>query len=374
MEVAEQVVPGEQRVAGCQCGVSCLSHRGIPGVHRTLPPAQRGNSIMTNVVQFIQSPVAHDVVVSETEMAIRTAGLTRAFGAISAVDHLSIQVPRGTVFGFLGPNGAGKTTTIRLLLGLLEPDTGRVEVLGYDPRFRAPEIRQRSGALLGNPGIYDRLSAEDNLDFYAQVWHLSASDRRARIKELLLRFDLWDRRHESPEPWSTGMRQKLAVARALLHRPELVFLDEPTSGLDPLAAHELGDDLVRLASSQGVTVFLTTHDLAEAERLCQNVAVVKGGRLLATGTPDELRTRVGNRAVVIGRGFDERALRLLRLQPAVGSVEVTGEGLKIEVRKGNMLAPLVTLLVEAGAQIEEVHRSTTTLEEAFVTLVSEPGA
>ena len=200
----------------------------------------------------------------EHEIAIRVDRLTRTFGAITAVDHLTLEVPRGVVFGFLGPNGAGKTTTIRLLLGLLEPTGGRVDVLGFDPRYQGYDIRQRSGALLEEPGIYDRMNAEDNLDFYARVWRLSSSERRARVKELLTRFELWDRRKQSPELWSTGMRQKLAVARALLHQPEVLFLDEPTAGLDPLAAHELGDELVKLASSEGVTVVLTTHDLAEA--------------------------------------------------------------------------------------------------------------
>ena len=219
------------------------------------------------------------------ELAIRADGLSCAFGSISALDDLSFEVPRGTLFGFLGPIGAGKTTTIRALLGLLEPDSGRAEVLGMDPRFEGAKIRDRSGALLGDTGLYDRLTAEDNLDFYACVWHLSHSERRARIRELLTRFGLWDRRKESPEMWSSGMRRKLAVARALLHQPVLVFLDEPTAGLDPLAAHELGDDLVRLASSNGVTVFLTTHDLAEAQRLCQQVAIIRSGQVLAARTP-----------------------------------------------------------------------------------------
>jgi ABC-2 type transport system ATP-binding protein len=302
-------------------------------------------------------------------VAIRIDNLTRTFGAITAVDRLSLEIFQGTVFGFLGPNGAGKTTTIRLLLGLLEADGGRVEVLGFDPGYQAAEVRQRSGALLEQPGIYDRLSAEANLDFYARVWRLSSLERRARVKELLVKFELWDRRKEGPERWSTGMRQKLAVARVLLHRPALLFLDEPTSGLDPLAAHELGDDLVRLAKSEAVTVVLTTHDLAEAERLCEQVAVMRSGRLLATGTPAELRSLVGDRAVVLGRGFDDAVLRLLRLQPEVASLELEGNRLEINVRNGSSLAPLVTLLARAGAPIEEVHRSTVTLEEAFVHLV-----
>jgi ABC-2 type transport system ATP-binding protein len=304
------------------------------------------------------------------QVAIRIDSLTRTFGAITAIDRLSLVIPQGTIFGFLGPNGAGKTTTIRLLLGLLQATSGRVDVLGFDPRHQASEIRQRAGALLEQTGIYDRLSAEANLDFYARVWRLSAPERRARVKELLVNFDLWDRRKEGPERWSTGMRQKLAVARVLLHRPALLFLDEPTSGLDPLAAHELGDALAQLAMSEGVTVVLMTHDLAEAERLCEQVAVIRNGRLLATGTPEELRALVGARAVVVGGGFDDSVLRLLRLQPDVASVEFDADRLQISLRDGSRLGPLVTLMARAGAQIEEVHRSTVTLEEAFVHLVT----
>jgi ABC-2 type transport system ATP-binding protein len=305
------------------------------------------------------------------EFAIRAQGLTRTFGTIRAVDNLTLEVPRGIVFGFLGPNGAGKTTTIRLLLGLLEPSGGHAEVLGFDTRFQSAEIRALSGALLEDSGIYDRLSAEANLDFYARVWHLSSTERHTRIRELLMRFDLWERRTESPELWSTGMRQKLAVARALLHRPALMFLDEPTSGLDPLAAHELGDDLARLASAEGVTVFLTTHDLLEAERLCQYVAIIQHGRLVATGAPAEIGARAAATATVVGNGFDVSVVELLRLQPEVAGADVSGERLRIQLREGARLAPLVTLLARAGVQIEEVRRSTATLEDAFVSLVTQ---
>lgn len=304
------------------------------------------------------------------ELAIDAQGLTRTFGTIRAVDNLTLQVPSGIVFGFLGPNGAGKTTTIRLLLGLLEPSSGRAEVLGFDARFQSGEIRVRSGALLEDSGIYDRLSAEANLDFYARVWQLSSTDRHTRIRELLTHFDLWERRTESPELWSTGMRQKLAVARALLHRPALLFLDEPTSGLDPLAAHQLGDDLARLASSEGVTIFLTTHDLVEAERLCQYVAIIQHGRLVATGTPAEIRARSVATATVVGTGFEASALELLRLQPEVAGFDLSGERLRIQLREGARLAPLVTLLARAGVQIEEVRHSGATLEDAFLSVVT----
>jgi ABC-2 type transport system ATP-binding protein len=204
-----------------------------------------------------------------TTSAVRTISLSRQFGAVRALDNVTLEIPRGIIFGFLGPNGSGKTTTIRLLLGLLEPTMGRAEVLGYDTRTNAAAIRQRSGALLEHCGLYERLSAADNLELYGRFWHLAPSERRARAKELFTHLDLsWDRRDEIVAGWSRGMKQKLAIARALLHRPELVFLDEPTAGLDPIAAVALRDHLSRLSASEGVTVFLTTHNLAEAERLC----------------------------------------------------------------------------------------------------------
>ena len=173
------------------------------------------------------------------EPIIRTEHLSRFWPAVKAVDDLSLEVPAGIVFGFLGPNGAGKTTTIHLLLGLLEPTQGQAAVLGCDTRTQAAEIRAHTGALLEFAGLYERLSAEDNLDLYGRIYHIPAPDRRARSKELLTHLDLWDRRKDPVGKWSRGMKQKLAVARALFHHPPLVFLDEPTAGFDPLAATAL---------------------------------------------------------------------------------------------------------------------------------------
>jgi ABC-2 type transport system ATP-binding protein len=230
--------------------------------------------------------------------------LTRDFGALRAVDQISFEVPLGTVFGFLGPNGSGKTTTIRLLLGLIEATSGEAEVLGMNVRRQADDIRAASGALLEHTGLYERLTAEDNLDFYGRVWRMPAVQRKARIQAVLEDIGLWERRRETVGTWSRGMKQKLAVARAMLHQPRLIFLDEPTAGLDPLAAAALRDDLEGLARLQGVTVFLTTHNLPEAEKLCSQVAVVRGGKLLMVGAPDELRMRTGGpRLEVVGRGL-----------------------------------------------------------------------
>jgi ABC-2 type transport system ATP-binding protein len=308
------------------------------------------------------------------EMAIRLENLSRDFEAVRAVDGLSLEVPAGTIFGFLGPNGAGKTTTIRLLLGLLEPSAGRAEVLGYDTCSQAQEIRARSGALLEHPGIYEHLSARDNLAFYARVYRLPRDEREARIRELLEQMGLWARRGDRAGTWSKGMQQKLALARALLHRPPLVLLDEPTAGLDVPSAAAVRDDLAELAEREGTTVFLTTHNMAEAERLCSRVAVIRKGRLVAVGHPDELRARAGGpRVEILGRNFGKEALALLRARPEVLAATVQNGHLAVDLRQETTTAPLISLLVGAGVQVEEVRRGKASLEDVFMTLMEEEG-
>ncbi|HVC30706.1 MAG TPA: ABC transporter ATP-binding protein [Steroidobacteraceae bacterium] len=306
------------------------------------------------------------------EIAVRAESLTRDFGPIRAVDGLTLEIPRGIVFGFLGPNGSGKTTTIRLLLGLLEPTSGRAEVLGYDTVRQAEEIRRRTGALLEYSGLYERLSAEENLDFYGRIARIPAAARSKRIAELLDHLGLYGRRGEAAGTWSRGMKQKLAVARALLHEPALIFLDEPTAGLDPEAAASLREDLARLSAREGVTVFLTTHNLAEAERLCQRVGVIRDGKLLADGHPDDLRRRTGSpRLEVIGTGFSADLLAVLRARPEVAAAAQENGRLVVDLHGEAPGAPLVSLIAGAGAQIEEIHRGAESLEQVFLALTRE---
>jgi ABC-2 type transport system ATP-binding protein len=249
------------------------------------------------------------------------------------------------------------------------------EVLGYDTRSQADQIRERCGALLEHSGLYERLSAEDNLDFYGRVWHLPAAERQARIRELLDGVGLWERRKETVGNWSRGMKQKLAVARALLHRPQLVFLDEPTAGLDPVAAATLREDLQNLARTQGVTVFLTTHNLSEAEKLCQQVAVIRKGKLIVVGSPDELRLRQGGpRLEIVGRGFNESAIHALRQRPEVVQIVHNDHHLEIHLSGEVDTSPLVQLLVTNGVQIDEVRKGKASLEEVFLTLMEEENA
>ncbi|HEV7214372.1 MAG TPA: ABC transporter ATP-binding protein [Chloroflexota bacterium] len=306
------------------------------------------------------------------EPIIRTEHLSRTFGTVKAVDDLTLEVPAGIVFGFLGPNGAGKTTTIHLLLGLLEPTRGQATVLGFDTRTQAEAIRARSGALLEFAGLYERMSAQDNLDLFGRIARMPAPARQARIKELLTHLDLWERRRELVGAWSRGMKQKLAVARALLHHPPLVFLDEPTAGFDPLAAASLRDDLASLVAREGVTVFLNTHNLAEAEKLCARVGVIRHGKLVTVGALDALRARTGGpQAEIVGRGFTEQMLAMLRERPEVVHAELHNNHLLLELRGEGEMGPLVSMLVHAGAEVEEARRGKASLEDVFLTLMEE---
>jgi ABC-2 type transport system ATP-binding protein len=307
-----------------------------------------------------------------SDIIICTEKMGRDFKNITALDDLSLEVPAGIVFGFLGPNGAGKTTTIRLLLGLLEPTRGGAEVMGFDIRSDAAAVRAATGALLEHNGLYERLSAEDNLEYYGRIWRMPAAERAARIRELLTHFGLWDRRAESAGKWSRGMKQKLAVARTLLHRPRLVFLDEPTAGLDPVAAASLREDLASLAAREGVTVFLTTHNLDEAERLCRRVAVIRAGRLLAVGPVEELKAR---QAVPVtdfrGRGFEEALIQRILSLDSVADAGLEDDRLIVTWKTAADNAGVLRLLVERGAEIDEVVSRKPTFETAFLELVKD---
>jgi ABC-2 type transport system ATP-binding protein len=305
-----------------------------------------------------------------TEIAISTHSLTRDFPSVRAVDSLDLEIPAGVVFGFLGPNGSGKTTTVRLLLGLLEPTSGRAEVLGHDVSLEPQAVRAATGALMEHSGLYERLTAQENLEFFGRAAGMSRVDVKARIQELLDPLDLLERRGEQVGTWSRGMKQKLAVARSLMHRPRVVFLDEPTAGLDPVAAAGLRDDLARLVAEEGVTVFVNTHHLADAERLCHQVGVVRDGRLLAVGRPDELRTATGGRRLEIaGHGLGGDVLSAVRDATGVLEVRLENSRLVLDLDQDVRTPDIVRIVIDRGGEIEEVRRGAETLEEAFMNLL-----
>ena len=306
------------------------------------------------------------------EYVICTEHLSCHFGAIRAVDNLSLEIPKGIIFGFLGPNGSGKTTTIRLLLGLLEPSQGSASVLGFDTRTQSIQIRDRSGALLEHTGLYERLSAHDNLEFYARIYRMERAKIEERIEELLTHFGLWERRHERVGTWSRGMKQKVAIARVLLHRPSLIFLDEPTAGLDPVAAASLREDIATLVKAGDVTVFLNTHNLPEAEKLCAQVGVIRNGKLLSVASPGRLRgEKDPSHVLIAGKGFTPEILTQLRTQPQVKSVVQQNSHLEIDLANPDDTTAVVGFLITAGVQISEVQRDQASLEEVFLKMMEE---
>ncbi|MGH7295552.1 MAG: ABC transporter ATP-binding protein [Polyangiaceae bacterium] len=310
--------------------------------------------------------------------AIELRAVSKRFGAVRSLDGLTLDVEPGCVFGYLGPNGAGKTTTLRVLLGLVRPDAGEVRVLGLDPRVDGHRVRAALGVLLENDGLYDRLTPWQNLEFHARLRRIDGATRGERLEEMLRACGLWERRADRVVTFSKGMRQKLAVARALLHRPRLVLLDEPFTGLDPVAAADLRAGIVGLARQHGTTVVLTTHDLAHVEKSCDRVAVLRAGRVVAAGTLEELRSRSGQDEVgVSGAGLTEEVLASLKADGVLASYVLDGARSPPWARvtcARDQRARLGTELVRRGVALEELTTLRASLEETFLALVgSGPG-
>lgn len=298
-------------------------------------------------------------------------GAVKRFGEGRGLEGMDLSVPRGSVFALLGPNGAGKTTTLRLLLGLLRAERGTVRVLGLDPAVDSQVVRTRVGVLLEHDGLYDRLTAQDNLRFFARAHRIDDIERR--VEELLRELGLWERRADPVVTWSKGMRQKLAIARSLLHRPRLVLLDEPFSGLDPAASVDLRARLISLAKENDTTVFMTTHDLAHVAKVCDEVAVLRRGRIVANGRPDELgRDRETLLTVrVSGAGLDDAVLESLKHDGLIVSYSWEREAALLQCPHASR-GKLGVELVKRGVALEELHPVRRTLEDAFLDLVGEP--
>jgi ABC-2 type transport system ATP-binding protein len=308
-------------------------------------------------------------VTANGEPCIQVAGLDKTFGDVQALFGLSFAVPRGALCALLGHNGAGKTTTIRTLLGLVTPDGGSVRVLGLDPQRNGRAVRARCGVLLERDGLYERLSAVANLKYHGQIYGLEAPACRVRIEEMLRLFGLWERRRDRVGTWSTGMRKKLALARALLHRPELLLLDEPFSGLDPVAAVQLRELIGELATHDRLTVLMTTHDLAHVERSCSHVVVADHGRAISQGTLAEVQGQLGAHSVAIsGRGLDAAVLDAMVGAGLVETYEWTGDGAQVRCSP-SARARLGVELVARGVELIELHTIKSSLEDVFLALV-----
>ena len=309
--------------------------------------------------------------------SIETEGLTKNFGSIIAVDHLSFKVEAGEVFGLLGPNGAGKTTTIRLLGCLISPSEGGAKVGKYDISQNPLKVRETVGILTENPSLYERLTAQENMDFFAEAYGISnAQEKRDRIKELLEFFDLWKRRNDKVATFSKGMKQKLAIARALVHNPPFLFLDEPTSGLDPQSSKEVRDLMKMLSQREKHTILLCTHHLEDAEKLCNRVMIINRGKNVIIGTPDQLRDKIAGQPTlhVTLKKINPKIAEAIKNVSQVRRVdaEKSTSTLIISLNDAQSAIPeVVKNIVNSGGQVLSVKLLRPSLEEAYLKLIKE---
>ena len=304
------------------------------------------------------------------ETVIHTEKLTKRFGSLAAVDGLDLEVREGEVFGFLGPNGAGKTTTLRLLCALIGATSGTADVAGYRLGRQDSEIRAAVGILTEQPGLYERQSAWENLVFFATLYGLNGPTAAGQAESFLRLMGLWDRRREAVATFSRGMKQKMAIARAALHEPRILFLDEPTTGLDPDAAKTVREFIVALRG-QGRTVFLCTHNLDEADRLCDRIAFFRQS-VIRIDTPDHLRAELYGRSTEIRLLPRPRAEDLVRVQGVAGVREAHLENGSIIVSAPDPLLTnplLVRTLVDGGAQVAYVIERKVHLEDVYLSIV-----
>ena len=299
-----------------------------------------------------------------SEAAIRARGLTKQFGALVAVDHVDLTVPRAHVYGFLGPNGSGKTTTIRMLCGLLAPTSGDIEVLGLKIPEQSEALLRRIGYMTQKFSLFEDLSVRENLEFLAAVQDIPKARAARRIDDLVQRYHFEDRQKQLAGTMSGGQKQRLALAGAVIHEPELLFLDEPTSAVDPESRRDFWEKLFELADA-GTTILVSTHYMDEAER-CHRIAILDRGALVADGTPVELTGELAGRTLLVSAAQPRRAQALLLEQDGVISVAQIGNTLRVltEADKG-VAARLQAALSDAGVQ-GEVEPVDANLEDVFV--------
>jgi ABC-2 type transport system ATP-binding protein len=304
---------------------------------------------------------------------IEVDGLSKRFGRVEAVRNLAFSVANGEIFGLLGPNGAGKTTTVRMLAGLIGPSAGDANDNGHRLSQAPQRIRAITGVLTESPGLHDRLTARENLAFYGRLYGLQGGALREGVSRYLDVVGLAYAADRKVAGFSKGMRQKVAIARSLLHDPEVIYLDEPTSGLDPSAAKTVRDFVATLRD-QGRTIVICTHNLDEAERLCDRIGIMRGS-LLGVDTPSALR-RLGRAATVrvelAGARPPESFVHVIADLPFVGACRTEPSALLVEVRDARGDNPdLVRALVEAGARITAVHEEAASLEEVYLDFVTD---
>jgi len=294
-------------------------------------------------------------------------GLSRSFGHLVAVHDVSFRVHRGEIFGMLGPNGAGKSTTLRMLCGILDPTDGRATVVGFDVAKEPDRVKQNIGYMTQRFSLYEDLTVEENLRFYAGIYGLSRSERRARVAEEIERSGLTDRRNQISRTLSGGWKQRLALVCATIHRPPLLFLDEPTAGVDPVSRREFWAHIHRLATD-GTTVMVTTHYMDEAER-CHRLAFMFRGTLLDIGTPAEIVERRQIRIALASTPDVARAVDILRQNSAVDEAAPFGDRIRLATRRGIDPVALAHELLDAGPGVRDAREITPDVEDAFVAMV-----
>ena len=302
---------------------------------------------------------------------IDTENLTKKFGELIAVDNLTLHVDDGEVFGFLGPNGAGKTTTVRMLCCLISKTSGNATVGGYQigNKEDSLKIRKIIGLVPDNVGLSENLTAYDNLDFYGKIYDCSESQRKESIKRFLEMLGLWDKRNVLAGTFSKGMKQKLAIARALIHDPQVVFMDEPTANLDPEAAKTVRDFILQLKKEKK-TIFLNTHNLDEAQRICDRVAIMNTS-LRAIGTPQELERSVSGKKTVIGleQQVNDAVLGALK-KLALKNLSTSGDKITFDVENPDKEnSPVIEAIVLAGGHVKSINVVGSTLEDTYLKLV-----
>lgn len=283
-------------------------------------------------------------------------------GGKQALRQISLSLEQGEVFGFLGPNGAGKTTTVKLLNGMLAPSQGKIRVLGLDPAKQPEKIHALSGVVTEHAQMYDHMTGMQNLIFYASVFGMPKDQAKAQAESLLGRLDLMEARDRKLAAYSTGMRQRLSLARALIHRPQVLFLDEPTSGLDPESAHRVNRMIRELAQNEGITVFLCTHQLRYAQEICTRYGLIEEGRLLAAGTLEQLRKRAFSGLTL--------QIRAARLPIGLPLRKGHADQYEMDIQSEEEIPALVRRIVEGGGQIYAVSAQYPSLEDIYFALTA----
>ena len=302
---------------------------------------------------------------------IETENLTRKFGELTAVENLTLQVHKGEVFGFLGPNSAGKTTTVRMLSCLISKTSGEARIgdFNIDQKEDCLKIRKMVGLLPENVGLYDSLSAYKNLDFYGKLYEVPVVKRQENIERLLRLLGIWERKDDAVGSFSKGTKQKIAIARALIHDPQVLFLDEPTANLDPEAAKTVRDFILELKKEKR-TIFMNTHNLDEAGRICDRIGILKT-RLIVVDSPEKLERSMYKRKTIVHlESIDEKLLNVVKKLDAVNNVRVVENNLILDVDNPEKDNPkLVKAIVQAGGSVQFVTELKSSLEDVYLKLI-----